>query len=77
MTFTQNTAEQPFDELFELTYHPSRALNSLRALLASRTTENQGHHNCSVLAKSHLGAKRDFEIWAFKGFLSLDTKNTP
>ena len=32
---------------------------------------------CSVLAKSHLGAKRDFEIWAFKGFLSLDTKNTP
>ena len=23
---------------------------------------------CSVLAKSHLGAKRDFEIWAFKVF---------
>ena len=23
---------------------------------------------CSVLDKSHLGAKRDFEIWAFKVF---------
>ena len=23
---------------------------------------------CSVLGKSHLGAKRDFEIWAFKVF---------
>ena len=32
---------------------------------------------CSVLGKSHLGAKRDFEIWAFKVFFSLDTKSTP
>ena len=31
---------------------------------------------CTVLGKSHLGAKRDFEIWAFKVF-SLDKKNTP
>ena len=30
----------------------------------------------SVLAISYLGAKHDFEIWAFKGFLSLDMKNT-
>ena len=30
---------------------------------------------CSVLSKSHLGAKRDFEIWAFKVF-SLDTKSS-
>ena len=25
-------------------------------------------HFCSVLGKSHLGAKCDFEIWAFKVF---------
>ena len=31
---------------------------------------------CSVLAKSHLGAKRDFEIWAFKVFF-LWTLKTP
>ena len=29
---------------------------------------------CSVLGKCHLGAKRDFEIWAFKFFFSLDAK---
>ena len=36
-------------------------------------------HNkyCSVLDKSHLGAKRDFEIWVLKVFFSLDTKSTP
>ena len=33
-------------------------------------------HLCSVLGESHLGAKRDFEIWAFKVF-SLNTKSTP
>ena len=27
-----------------------------------------GANICTVLAKSHLGAKRDFEIWAFKVF---------
>ena len=32
---------------------------------------------CPVLGKTYLGAKRDFEIWAFKVFFSLDTKSTP
>ena len=32
---------------------------------------------CSVLAISYLGAKHDFEIWAFEVFFSLDKKNTP
>ena len=32
---------------------------------------------CSVLGKSHQGAKRDFETWALKVFFSLDTKSTP
>ena len=30
-----------------------------------------------VLEKSHIGAKSDFEIWAFKGFFSLDQKKGP
>ena len=25
------------------------------------------HQSCSVLEKSHIGAKSDFEIWVFKG----------
>ena len=32
---------------------------------------------CSVLEKSHIGAKIDFEIWRFKGFFSLDPKKAP
>ena len=32
---------------------------------------------CSVLEKSPFGAKSDFEIWAFKGFLYLDKKISP
>ena len=32
---------------------------------------------CPVLAISYLGAKHDFEIWAFKVFFSLDKKSTP
>ena len=32
---------------------------------------------CSVLEKSHIGAKSDFEIWGFKGFFSLDPKKGP
>ena len=32
---------------------------------------------CSGLEKSPFGAKSDFEIWAFKGFLYLDKKISP
>ena len=32
---------------------------------------------CSVLEKSHIGAKSDFEIWAFKVSFSLDQKKSP
>ena len=32
---------------------------------------------CSVLEESHIGANSDFEIWAFKGFFSLDPKKGP
>ena len=34
-------------------------------------------HFCSGLEKSPFGAKSDFEIWAFKGFLYLDKKISP
>ena len=34
-------------------------------------------HVCSGLEKSPFGAKSDFEIWAFKGFLYLDKKISP
>ena len=34
-------------------------------------------HFCRVLGISEIGAKCDFEIWGFKGFLSLDKKNSP
>ena len=40
------------------------------------TTKYTYIHICSVLGKSHLGAKRDFEIWAFKVFF-LWTRKTP
>ena len=32
------------------------------------TTKYTYIHICSVLGKSHLGAKHDFEIWAFEVF---------
>ena len=32
---------------------------------------------CSVLEKSPFGAKSDFELWAFKVFVSLDQKKSP
>ena len=31
-------------------------------------------HFCRVLGISNIGAKCDFEIWGFKGFLSMDNK---
>ena len=34
-------------------------------------------HCWPFLGKTNLGAKHDFEIWAFKVFFSLYTKNTP
>ena len=34
-------------------------------------------HLCRVLGISNIGAKCDFEIWRFKGFLSLDNKKQP
>ena len=40
--------------------------------------EQEAHGQlCSVLEKSHIGAKSDFEIWGFKGFFSLDPKKGP
>ena len=39
--------------------------------------KTQLEHYCSVLEKSHIGAKSDFEIWGFKGFFSLDPKKGP
>ena len=38
---------------------------------------NDSQISCSVLEKSHIGAKSDFEIWGFKGFFSLDPKKGP
>ena len=38
-------------------------LPPLKTLITSVDIEN-----CSVLDKTHLGAKHDFEIWAFKVF---------
>ena len=32
---------------------------------------------CSVMDKSHLGAKRDFEIWAFKVFFFFGHQKHP
>ena len=32
---------------------------------------------CCVLGICEVGAKCDFEIWGFKGFLSMDKKNSP
>ena len=32
---------------------------------------------CSVLEKSHIGAKSDFEIWGFKGFFFFGPKKGP
>ena len=37
---------------------------------------NPDKKSCSVLEKSHIGAKSDFEIWAVKVF-SLDQKKGP
>ena len=45
---------------------------SSRLLVPTRIT-----NLCSVLEKSHIGAKSDFEIWGFKGFFSLDPKKGP
>ena len=33
--------------------------------------------SAGFLEKSHIGAKGDFEIWAFKVFFSLDQKKGP
>ena len=43
----------------------SFAFGKLSDLVNSISFREQG---CSVLGKSHLGAKRNFEIWAFKVF---------
>ena len=38
---------------------------------------NDSQISCSVLEKSHIGAKSDFEIWGFKGFFFFGPKKGP
>ena len=45
-------------------------------LLSCTNVQSRVQQICSVLGISNIGAKCDFEIWDFKGFLPLDKKNS-
>ena len=70
---------------FDLAPVDSTPLNGLRhrwwsfqlEIIAFDGNKMKFSQGCPVLDKSHLCAKRDFEIWAFKVLFSLDTKSTP
>ena len=56
--------------------HPTNKQSKDVYIRSFMFTRYDRYNICSVLGKTHLGAKCDFEIWAFKVF-SLDMKNTP
>ena len=57
-------------------YHTMAAFQFWEPFLGVAILFSEIMQFCRVLVISNIGAKCDFEIWGFKGFLSLDKKNS-